>query len=91
MVHAGMSEAELSRRSKVKQPTIHRIITGESKDPRRSNVEAIAKVFGKTAQDAYDNDQTPIQSEPGWEEMLSTMTNAEIRALMKLCFDRLDD
>ena len=91
MLHSGMSEAELSRRSKVKQPTIHRIITGESKDPRRSNLEAIAKVFGKTAQNAYDDDQAPIQSQPGWEEMLATMTKSEIKALMKLCFDRLDD
>lgn len=91
MLQVGMSEAELSRRSKVKQPTIHRIITGESKEPRRSNIESIAKVFGKSAQDAYDNDQTPAQSQPDWEDMLKSMSKAEIRALMKLCFDRLDD
>jgi phage repressor protein C with HTH and peptisase S24 domain len=43
------SEGELARRSGVSQPTIHRIITGESHDPRQSNVEKIAKALGKTA------------------------------------------
>lgn len=41
----GWSEGELSRRSGVTQPTIHRIITGESKSPKRDNVERIAKAL----------------------------------------------
>jgi phage repressor protein C with HTH and peptisase S24 domain len=45
----GWSEGELHRRSGVSQPTIHRIITGESQDPRQSNVEKIAKALGVTA------------------------------------------
>lgn len=40
------SEGELARRSGVNQPTIHRIITGESKNPRRDNVERVAKALG---------------------------------------------
>lgn len=44
------SEGELSRRSGVPQPTIHRIITGESKSPRHGNVELIAKALGVTAE-----------------------------------------
>ncbi len=43
------SEGELARRSGVSQPTIHRIITGESHDPRQANVEKIAKALGVTA------------------------------------------
>jgi phage repressor protein C with HTH and peptisase S24 domain len=43
------SEGELARRSGVSQPTIHRIITGESNDPRQTNVEKIAKALGVTA------------------------------------------
>ncbi|MHB0844735.1 LexA family transcriptional regulator [Stutzerimonas nitrititolerans] len=43
------SEGELKRRSGVPQPTIHRIITGESQDPRQGNVEKIAKALGVTA------------------------------------------
>lgn len=37
------SEGELSRLSGVPQPTIHRIITGESKEPRSSNLHKIAQ------------------------------------------------
>ena len=40
------SEGELARLSGVPQPTIHRIITGQSVDPRRSNLEKIANACG---------------------------------------------
>lgn len=43
------SEGELSRQSGVPQPTIHRIITGDSQSPRQQNVEKIAKAFGTTS------------------------------------------
>lgn len=46
MAELGWSEGELSRRSKVPQPTVHRIITGESKSPKQPNVESIAKALG---------------------------------------------
>ncbi len=41
----GWSEGELARQAGVTQPTVHRIITGESKSPKRENVEKIAKVL----------------------------------------------
>ena len=47
------SEGELARRSKVNQPTIHRIESGESKDPKRPNLEAIAKALGVGLEDLY--------------------------------------
>jgi transcriptional regulator with XRE-family HTH domain len=50
----GWSEGELSRRARIPQPTIHRIITGESKEPRRSNLERIARAFGCSIDDLYD-------------------------------------
>jgi phage repressor protein C with HTH and peptisase S24 domain len=40
------SEGELARRAGIPQPTVHRIIKGESKSPRQENIQAIAKVFG---------------------------------------------
>lgn len=46
MAEKGWTEGELSRRSGVTQPTIHRIITGESASPRQGNVESIAKALG---------------------------------------------
>ena len=45
MKEKGWSEGELSRLSGVNQPTIHRIITGQSRDPRQGNVEKIAKAL----------------------------------------------
>jgi phage repressor protein C with HTH and peptisase S24 domain len=49
MERQGMSEGELGRRSGVNQPTIHRIVTGESKNPRQDNVEKIAKALKVTS------------------------------------------
>ena len=57
----GWSEGMLSRISKVKQPTIHRIVTGESKDPRRSNLEKMARAFGRDVEDLYDPDSEPAE------------------------------
>ena len=42
----GWSENELARQSGVPQPTIHRIITGESKSPRTGNLEKLANALG---------------------------------------------
>lgn len=49
----GWSEGELSRQSGVPQPTIHRIIKGESQSPRQQNIEKLAKAFGTTASDLW--------------------------------------
>ncbi len=49
------NENALARRSGVPQPTIHRILTGESQDPRRSTIEKIASYFGVAADDFYKN------------------------------------
>lgn len=39
------TEAELSRLTGIHQPTIHRILTGESTDPRSSTIEPLARFF----------------------------------------------
>lgn len=44
------SEGELARRASITQPTVHRIIKGESKNPRQDNIQAIAKAFGCSAE-----------------------------------------
>lgn len=48
MSSKGWSEGELGRRSGVPQPTIHRIITGQSTSPRLGNLEQIARALGVT-------------------------------------------
>ncbi|OBP09739.1 MULTISPECIES: XRE family transcriptional regulator [unclassified Pseudomonas] len=50
MSRRGWSEGELARRSGIPQPTIHRIIKGESKNPRQDNVQAIARAFGSSTE-----------------------------------------
>lgn len=55
----GLSEGALARLANVPQPTIHRIKSGESKDPRRENLAKIAKVFGRTVDDLYDPKAQP--------------------------------
>jgi len=42
----GWSENELARQSGVPQPTIHRIVTGESKSPRSGNLQKLADALG---------------------------------------------
>jgi len=44
----GISPYTLSQISKVPQPTIHRILTGESTSPRDSNIKKLAKGLGIT-------------------------------------------
>lgn len=49
MNEKGWSEGELSRRSGVHQPTINRILSGESKSPRRLNMERLARALSVSA------------------------------------------
>lgn len=44
----GWSEGELSRRSTVPQPTINRILSGESDSPRRATITRLARGLGVT-------------------------------------------
>jgi transcriptional regulator with XRE-family HTH domain len=46
MVELGLSQTELGRLSGVPQPTIHRIMTGESQSPRQKNIDKISKALG---------------------------------------------
>lgn len=53
-----MGENELARRSKVPQPTIHRILTQDSKDPKRSTLAKLVRPFGRTVDDLYQAGDT---------------------------------
>lgn len=46
MIAAGWSEQETADKAGLNQPTVHRIMSGESKSPRTSNLLKLAKVFG---------------------------------------------
>ena len=48
MTARGVSGYALSESTKIPQPTIHRILTGESSDPKTATLEPIAKFFNLT-------------------------------------------
>jgi len=48
MRRRGWNAGELAERSKVPQPTIHRICSGEHKDPRAGTLRKLAVAFGCT-------------------------------------------
>lgn len=67
MIELGLNESQLGRRSGVPQPTINRILSGESSSPRRPTVEKIARalrvspdwlMFG-TGEDKFDANVEP--------------------------------
>ncbi|SDM19822.1 SOS-response transcriptional repressor LexA (RecA-mediated autopeptidase) [Franzmannia pantelleriensis] len=64
MEEQGVGENELARRSKVPQPTIHRILKGVSKSPRISNLESIAASLGTTASFLAHGDAKQASSTP---------------------------
>lgn len=51
-----MSPTDLHRATGVPQPTIHRIIIGESEDPKTATLQPIADHFGISVSDLRDRD-----------------------------------
>lgn len=79
--------AELARRSGVPQPTVHRVITGASRNPRRETIDSLAKVLGcppehlwsGKASDTQSPAEREFYSEPGqigrvteWDDVASS-------------------
>ena len=56
MEKAGIGENELARATKLRQSTIHRILTGESKDPRIKNLQILADHFDVPVKQFIDKD-----------------------------------
>ena len=59
----GENPNSLSKKTGVTQPTIFRILEGTSKDPRRSNIEKLARFFGTTVESLYGKNLTPSVNE----------------------------
>lgn len=51
MEHRGLSQYELARRSGVPQPTIQRIVSGKSGDPKSPTVQKLAAALGVASED----------------------------------------
>jgi DNA-binding Xre family transcriptional regulator len=91
----GWTEGELSRRARVTQPTIHRIITGESKEPRRSNLERIARALGCSIDDLYDP-RAALDSTSGLDEraarfavMMADLSDEQIDLILQIASEFL--
>lgn len=76
-----ISEAELSRRTQIPQPTLHKILSGKTCDPRISTLKALAECFGVSLDALYTNNvlaYQEMQMQPSgisipiisWEECL---------------------
>ncbi len=63
----GISEAELCRKTNISQPTLNRLLTGTTDDPRASTLNEIAKFFNITLDQLLGNQPIP--------QSLSTSTN----------------
>jgi len=72
----GLSEAELARRSGVPQPTVHRIVSGESKSPRHGSVQAIALALGLSATYLWSGEQEEATSYSRDPESYAMKTDA---------------
>ena len=47
-MHGDLSASELARKANVPQPTVHHILSGVTKNPRRQSLEALANFFSIT-------------------------------------------
>lgn len=56
IAHRRTNPYELQRATGVPQPTIHRILTGESSDPRTKTLQPLADFFGITVAELRDSD-----------------------------------
>lgn len=68
MEKEGLNPNRLSSMTKgaTKQPQIHRFVTGESKEPKRSTLEPVAKVFGISVEAFFDSKAADL----AWEQYL---------------------
>jgi transcriptional regulator with XRE-family HTH domain len=81
----GWSEGELSRRSRVPQPTIHRIITGESQEPKRSTLEKIARGLGVAYEDLFLAAPDELSEKAAEFAMLAdSLTEDQVELLLRL-------
>lgn len=62
MLELGWTESEVSRRSGVPQPTVWRILNGESKDPRYENVLKVMTALGMAKNNRIEEHPAPDYS-----------------------------
>lgn len=68
----GIAQAELARRSGVPQPTINRILSGETGDPRGSTIDKLRRVLGEDGDYVMHAQQTYVYADlvDAWAALL---------------------
>jgi predicted transcriptional regulator len=68
----GMAQTELARRSGVPQPTINRILSGETGDPRGSTISKLRCVLGEDGEDVRHAQKTYVYADlvDAWAALL---------------------
>lgn len=57
-----ISEAELARQTNVPQPTLHKILSGKTSDPRASTLKSLADFFNTTIDDLMTGENAKIHT-----------------------------
>jgi transcriptional regulator with XRE-family HTH domain len=90
MALADISENELARQTGVPQPTINRILKGESKDPRTGTLDRLSKFFGITASEMRGEQVLITTEEPrGYYGNKYSSATEEQRKLVDKVADQL--
>ena len=90
MKDRGLSTHALARLSNVPQTTVHRIVSGDALEPRRTTLERIARSFGRSANDLYAESslETPSQSlnkrSQELAAVLETLNDDQLAAILEV-------
>lgn len=82
MQRQGLGESALARAAGVPQPTIHRILSGASTDPKTGTLRHLADYFGLTV--AQLRGDEPLHDVPGPEQTYSVAERALIAQFRQL-------
>ena len=85
MPQRGVSQSEVARATGGTQPTINRILSGESEGPRTANVKALADYFGVTADALREKDFRQVQHIAHAERGIKEVRNYLRRVPVKWC------
>ena len=90
MKEQGLSINALARLAKVPPSTLHRIVSDDAVDPRRTTLEKIARAFGKSVDDLYGEMPLDSPSEAlrnrhnELAAILDTLTDAQLDAILQV-------
>lgn len=85
MHNADMTEAELSRKTNVPQPTIHRLLSGATPDPRISTLRPLAKFFNITINQLLGDEPIDSSRTTGKFTRLNRVTQIPIISWQDAC------